>query len=102
MHTKEKIVSPLIKVQLKGQVTLPSKLRRKAGIAIGDYVEMVQEGTRIVLIPQDVAPRHLMVDTALQEAIKDSRAKKITPKFENMKEYAVWRKSSEGQKFSRS
>ncbi len=101
MNTKE-ITSPLVKVQLKGQVTLPSKLRRQAGIAIGDYVEMVQEGTRIVLIPQDVAPRHPAVDTALLEALKDSRTKKITSRFENMKEYSIWRKSSEGQKFSRS
>lgn len=93
---------PLIKVQPKGQVTLPSKLRQKAGIGVGDYVEVIQEGGRIILIPQEVAPRHPVIDAALEEALADERAGRMTPAFSSMKDYRAWRKTPEGKKFSQS
>jgi AbrB family looped-hinge helix DNA binding protein len=93
---------PLVKVQPKGQVTLPSKLRQRAGIGVGDYVEVVQEEGRIVLIPQDVAPRHPAADAALQEALADERAGRVTPSFRNVAEYRKWLKTPEGKKFAQS
>lgn len=91
---------PLVKVQPKGQVTLPSKLRQQAGIGVGDYVEVVQEGNRIVLIPQEVAPRHPAIDAALAEALADERAGRVTPAFGNMEELEAWLETDEGKKFS--
>lgn len=91
---------PLIKVQPKGQVTLPSKLRQQAGIGVGDYVEVIQEGGRIVLIPQEVAPRHPKIDAALREALADERAGRMTPAFSNMNELEAWLETDEGKKFS--
>ncbi len=44
----------LIKVSRGGQVTIPSALRRKAGIEIGDYLEVQLEGDRLVLTPKRV------------------------------------------------
>jgi AbrB family looped-hinge helix DNA binding protein len=93
---------PLVKVQPKGQVTLPSKLREKAGIGVGDYVEVIQEGGRIVLTPQEIAPRHPVIDAALEEGLADERAGRMTPAFSSMKEYRAWRKTPEGKKFSKS
>lgn len=91
---------PLVKVLPKGQVTLPSKLRQKAGIGVGDYVEVRQEGTRIVLIPQEVAPRHPAIDAALEEALADERAGRVSPKFSSMEEFETWLETAEGKKFS--
>ena len=92
----------LVKVQPKGQMTLPSKLRQHAGIGVGDYVDVIQEGSRTVLIPQHVAPRHPIVDTALEGALADEQTGSVTPAFSNMKEYRAWRKTSAGKKFARS
>jgi AbrB family looped-hinge helix DNA binding protein len=41
---------PLVKVQEKGQVTLPTKLRRELGLDPGDYVAIERKGSRIVLV----------------------------------------------------
>lgn len=91
---------PLVKVQPKGQVTLPSKLRQKAGIGVGDYIEVIQEGGRIILIPQEVAPRHPVIDAALEEAMADERAGRTSPAFQNMKEFEAWLETDAGKKFS--
>jgi AbrB family looped-hinge helix DNA binding protein len=42
----------LIKIQDKGQVTIPYRLRSRAGLAKGDLVEAVYKGGKIVLTPQ--------------------------------------------------
>jgi len=44
----------LVKVTRGGQVTIPADMRRKAGIEIGDYVEMRLEDGRLVLLPKQV------------------------------------------------
>ena len=49
---------PLVKVQEKGQVTLPARIRQGIGLGAGDYVKIEMEGSRIVLTPQVIAPRH--------------------------------------------
>ena len=102
MNNPQGTALPLIKVQPKGQVTLPSKLRQKAGIGVGDYVEVVQEGNRIVLIPQEVAPRHPAIDAAIAEGLADIHAGRVTPAFASMQEYRAWRKTPEGKRFAQS
>jgi AbrB family looped-hinge helix DNA binding protein len=92
----------LVRIQPKGQVTIPSKLRQQAGIGVGDYVEVKQEGSKIALIPQEVVPRHPVVDLALRETDAEERAGDVTPEFSSMKEYRAWRKTPEGKKFARS
>jgi AbrB family looped-hinge helix DNA binding protein len=47
----------LVKVQHKGQVTIPSRLRRQAGIAEGDIVEASFQRGQIVLTPKAVIDR---------------------------------------------
>jgi len=47
----------LIKIQDKGQVTIPNRIRSKAGLAKGDLVEAVFERGKIVLTPKTVIDR---------------------------------------------
>jgi AbrB family looped-hinge helix DNA binding protein len=52
------------RVSTKGQVVLPSVLRRKLGIEPGDPLEAEIEGKRIVLTPQRKARRKLRLETS--------------------------------------
>jgi AbrB family looped-hinge helix DNA binding protein len=47
----------VVKVQHKGQVTIPSRLRQQAGIAEGDMVEATFQHGQIVLTPKVVMDR---------------------------------------------
>ena len=47
----------LVKVQHKGQVTIPSRLRQQAGIAEGDMVEATFQRGHIVLKPKLIIDR---------------------------------------------
>lgn len=90
---------PLAKVKQKGQVTIPAGIREELGLHEGDYVEVTREGTRIVLTPQEVAPRHPEIDAALAEALDDERAGRLSPGFSSMEEFKAWLKTPEGKKF---
>jgi AbrB family looped-hinge helix DNA binding protein len=92
---------PLAKVKQKGQVTIPAKLRDEVGLHDGDYVEVAREGNRIVLIPQEIAPRHPQIDAALAEGLEDLQTGRVSPAFRSMKEFEAWLKTPEGKKFSR-
>ena len=91
---------PLVKIKGKGQVTLPAKIRERQGLDVGDCVEVREEGNRIVLIPQQVAPRHPEIDTALTEALADVRAGRVTPAFDRMEDLEAWLETDKGKQFS--
>ncbi len=50
-------MSSIVKIQDKGQVTIPTHLRTQAGLAKGDLVEAAFERGRIVLTPKAVINR---------------------------------------------
>jgi AbrB family looped-hinge helix DNA binding protein len=50
-------MNALVKVQHKGQMTIPSKIRSAVGLADGDLVEVRAVGRKIVIIPQLVMDR---------------------------------------------
>ena len=93
---------PLVRIKDKGQVTLPAKIRERRGLHTGDFMEVREEGDRIVLIPQEVAPRQPEIDKAVAEGLADIRAGRVTPAFKNMAEYKAWQKTPDGKKFARS
>src|SRR4051812_42570765 len=64
----------LVKIKDKGQVTLPAKTRKRYGLDVGDYVELVEEGNSIRLTPKAIAPRPPAMDAPLKEALEDERA----------------------------
>lgn len=41
----------IVKVGRHGRITLPSKLRRKMGLDVGDHIVIVEQGERLVLHP---------------------------------------------------
>lgn len=44
----------LVRVQEKGQVTLPAEVRRKLGIKKGDLVAVIETAEGILITPQEV------------------------------------------------
>jgi AbrB family looped-hinge helix DNA binding protein len=44
----------LVRVQVKGQVTLPADLRRKMGLKKGDLVTVVETPDGVLITPQEV------------------------------------------------
>jgi AbrB family looped-hinge helix DNA binding protein len=56
-------VSTLVKVQPKGQMTIPRRVRDAVGLVDGDIVEVRAIGTRIGIIPQSAIDRSKFPNT---------------------------------------
>ena len=91
---------PLVKIKDKGQLTLPAKIRERHRLAVGDYVEIKEEGGRIILVPQQVAERHPEIDAAIADGLADVRAGRVTPAFERMEDFEAWLETEEGKRFT--
>lgn len=50
---------PLVKVKAKYQVTLPTSVRQKVGLAVGDLLEARVQGQKITLTPKKAVDREL-------------------------------------------
>ena len=48
-------------VSTKGQVVIPSRIRRKLGLRPGDSLEATVEGQRIVLTPRKIRPQNARI-----------------------------------------
>ena len=48
-------------VSTKGQVVVPSRIRRKLGLQPGDSLEASVEGQHIVLTPRKICPRNARI-----------------------------------------
>ncbi len=90
---------PLVKVKEKGQVTLPAKIRERHGLRAGDYVEVREEGNRIVLVPPAPPPPPPPIPPALKHALHAARAGRVTPAFKTMADLEAWLESDEGKTF---
>ena len=62
----------VVKVKSHYQVTLTHQIRAKAGVAVGDLIEVKVEGKKILLVPKRVVDRELSL--ALDE-VKRGRVK---------------------------
>ena len=72
----------LIQVREKAQITIPSKIRKELGIKKGDYLEIVKEDDRIVIIPKILIEKTSVNLSAkgeemLKEAIDDIKKGKV-------------------------
>ena len=63
-------MSTLVKIQRKGQVTIPTRLRVQMGLVEGDLVEAKAERGRLVLTPKLIIDREY---TATQRRVIDAR-----------------------------
>jgi AbrB family looped-hinge helix DNA binding protein len=59
---------PIVTIKAKYQVTLPTSVRRQAGLSVGDILDARVEGKKITLTPKRVVDRELAL--ALEEARK--------------------------------
>ncbi|HLG17850.1 MAG TPA: AbrB/MazE/SpoVT family DNA-binding domain-containing protein [Blastocatellia bacterium] len=57
----------LVKVKTKGEVTLPSSLRERAGLNVGDLLEARFEKGKITLTPKS------LIDRRIEEGLEDIR-----------------------------
>ncbi len=59
----------LVRIQEKGQVTLPADVRRRLGLKKGDLVSVVETTEGILIIPQEVIANKLLdqIGEALRE-----------------------------------
>ena len=72
------------KVGPKYQVTIPKKVREAIGLKVGDLVEpsLGRNGT-IILRPKVLVDRDPLVDQALEEAMADVKAGRVTGPFKS-------------------
>jgi len=72
----------LIQVREKAQITIPSRIRKELGIKKGDYLDIVKEDDKIVIIPKiliDKVSVNLSVkgEEMLKEAINNVKKGKV-------------------------
>jgi AbrB family looped-hinge helix DNA binding protein len=81
----------LIQVREKAQITIPSSIRKELGIKKGDYLDIVKEDDKIVIIPKiliDKVSVNLSAkgEEMLKEAINDVKKGKVKT-YNNVKHF---------------
>ena len=96
-------MTTLVKIQRKGQMTLPSRLRSAIGIAEGDLVEATVQRGKIVLTPKVVIDRSKFptaddeytpsqrraIDARLNKAMAEVKKGHVSPAFDTIAEFAA-------------
>ena len=73
-----------VTVNTKYQVTLPSSVRKRARLAVGDRLDARVEGKKITLTPKSV------IDRELGLALQDVRKGRLSPTFTTAAEGIQW------------
>lgn len=67
-------MTSVVKVQKKGQLTIPNEMRDIIGLADGDYVQIVLKGRKIIVEPAPIVTRTAVEElTGTQRRILDAR-----------------------------
>src|ERR1700732_4933184 len=93
-------MSTLVKLQGKGQMTIPSKVRSAVGLSDGDLVEVKAVGKKIVITPQFVIDRSLFPNadgeyTPAQRRIIDARLAKADEDIKHGRTYGPFNTADE-------
>jgi AbrB family looped-hinge helix DNA binding protein len=89
-------MSSIIKVQRKGQVTIPTRIRVQVGLADGDLVEAKVQRGKIVLTPKMVVDREYMpeqrriIDARLAESLEQVKRGDTYGPFETHEEMVTF------------
>jgi bifunctional DNA-binding transcriptional regulator/antitoxin component of YhaV-PrlF toxin-antitoxin module len=70
----------LVRVKTKGQVTIPTDLRRRAGLNVGDFLDARLERGKLTLTPQTP------LDRDIADSIKDLKAGRTYGPFDTVDE----------------
>jgi len=85
-------MSTIVKVQRKGQVTIPTRLRDQVGLVDGDLVEAKAERGKIVLTPKLIVDREYtpaqrrVIDAHLAESLEQVKRGETYGPFETHEE----------------
>ena len=91
------------KIQHKGQVTIPTSVRRQAGLSEGDFVNFAFQRGKIVITPKQVVDhsqfpnaddeytpeQRRIIDARLDRAAAEVRKGHVSPAFETIEEFAT-------------
>jgi AbrB family looped-hinge helix DNA binding protein len=94
----------VVKIQKKGQVTIPTRLRNQAGIIDGDLIEAAFSRGRIILTPKAVIDRskstaardeytpeqRKAIDVGIAEGLEDFRRGRSHGPFASAKEASAY------------
>jgi len=70
-------MTSVVKVQKKGQFTIPNEMRHIIGLADGDYMQVVLKGRKIILEPAQIVTRTAAEElTSAQRRSLDARLAK--------------------------
>ncbi len=97
------MMTRLVKIQRKGQMTLPSRLRSALGVGEGNVIEASVQRGKIVLTPKlvidrskfpnaddEYTPEHRrVVDGRLAKAMAEVKKGNVSPAFETIAEFAA-------------
>ena len=81
-------MSSIVRVQRKGQVTIPTRLRVQVGLVDGDLVEAKAERGKIVLTPKLIVDREYtpaqrrVIDARLAESLEQAKRGETYGPFE--------------------
>jgi bifunctional DNA-binding transcriptional regulator/antitoxin component of YhaV-PrlF toxin-antitoxin module len=70
----------IIKIKTKGQVTLPTVIRKQAGLSVGDVLKASFEKGNIVLTPQT------LIDRRIAEGLEDIKQGRVYGPFNSPEE----------------
>jgi AbrB family looped-hinge helix DNA binding protein len=85
-------MSIIVKVQRKGQVTIPTRIRVQMGLVDGDLVEAKAERGKIVLTPKMIVDREYtpaqrrIIDARLAESFEQAKTGETFGPFETHEE----------------
>src|ERR1017187_7313063 len=85
-------MSSIVKIQRKGQVTIPTRLRAQVGLLDGDLVEAKAERGKIVLTPKLIVDREYtpaqrrVIDTRLAVSLEQAKKGETHGPFESHEE----------------
>ena len=89
-------MSTIVKVQRKGQVTIPTRLRVKIGLVDGDLIEAKAERGKIVLTPKMIVDREYtpaqrrVIDARLAESLEQAKRGETYGPFETHEEMVTF------------
>ena len=85
-----------VRVQKRGQITIPGWMREGLGVGAGDYLHVVRRGNRIILEPAPpeteyaadelTAEQRRALDARLEEGLADVKAGRVHGPFDSARE----------------
>ncbi len=93
-------MTSIVKLQKKGQLTIPNQMRESFGLSEGDYIQVISRGNQIILEPAQVVTRtaaaelnaaqRQSLDDRLAKGMADVKAGRIKGPFPSAKDASAY------------